>query len=75
VTVIVYGPGPTFLTMKLPVKLPPAEPATAQLGVPTGVPEMVQVVAVELIDPLTLMIDPFTAVDGDMLMAVTVKVF
>jgi hypothetical protein len=50
--------------MKLPVKLPPAAPVTTQLGEPTGVPDIVQVVAVELSEPLTLTVDPFTPEGG-----------
>jgi hypothetical protein len=73
VTVIVYGPGSTVATTKLPVKLPPVDIIT-QLDVLTGEPDIEQVVAVELSDPVTLTVDPRAAVVGFTLIAVTVNV-
>jgi hypothetical protein len=72
-TVIVYGPGEIFDTRKLPVKLPPVEPEITQLLVLTGEPDIEQVVAVPLSDPLTAIIEPRSAWDGLIEIAVTVK--
>ena len=74
VTVIVYGPRATLATTNIPEKLPPVEPEIAQLDVPTGVPDIEQVVADALRDPLTLTIDAVGPEDGIIMIAVTVKV-